>query len=310
MNRGYGKIILLGEHFVVHGLPALVTALDLVTETQIELSPKNILAIQIIDNRPKVPTYKPLKSQEYEKMVSAVFMAMGVKNFGWRVTFSGTLPVTNGGIGASAAAAVALARAINHYFKLNLSDDQINQAAYAGEKEVHGTPSGIDNTAATFGGVFAYTKGEAKTTVPPQPQRNLWLVIADSGRPTNTKQVLNAVHKFKSQDPPKVTALFERYTKLFEQAHHALAQNDLVSLGRMMSQNHLLLQELGVSSPELDYLVACAQQAGALGAKLTGTGCGGLMIALAPNAQIQENIARIFNTAGFFTIISTINFAQ
>jgi len=315
MHIGYGKIILLGEHFVVHGLPAIVAALDLVTTAEI-VQLDSLLggcwgpalrshlgavgerpAIKIIDNRPKVPTYKPLKTKEYEQMVHAVFNILNVTAPSV-VTFSGTLPVTNGGIGASAAAAVALARALNHKFNLNLSSDQINQVAFCGEQKVHGTPSGIDNAAATFGGIFAFKKEKERNLL--SGNALLKIVIADSGRATNTKQVLAAVNTHKLQN------LAKSYTKLFEQAHAALVHNDLVSLGQAMSQNHTLLQELGVSSPELDSLVSCALEHGALGAKLTGTGCGGLMIALAPDAQTQENIAHAFKTAGFFTITQNI----
>lgn len=305
-DDGYGKIILLGEHFVVHGLPALVTALDLATNATITQAPDNLTPIKIIDNRPKVPTYQPLKESAYNNMVKAVFTALNIEPTGWIVTFSGSLPVTNGGIGASAAAAVALARAINNRFKLNCSEKEINQAAHAGEKEVHGKPSGIDDTAATTGGTFVFTQEQVQH-VPPLP---LYMVIADSGRPTNTKKAIEAVQRFKLQDPHTVKKLFDRYAQLFQHALDAYTNADIQTFGKTLTANHRLLQELGVSSRELDYLVAQALQNGALGAKLTGSGCGGLMIALAPSQHIQTIITHKLRAAGFFTLPQNINFAQ
>lgn len=310
MNIGYGKIILLGEHFVVHNLPAIVTALNLATEVTLEKL-NATSALQIIDNRQKVPTFKPLKIAEYEQMVHALFKHMGIEPSGLRVTFSGTLPVTNGGIGASAAAAVALARAINNTYARDYTNAQINQAAYAGEREVHGNPSGIDNTAATFGGLFTYKKAEGIVTRRPQKTNGasdttLHLVIADSGCSTNTKQVIAAVKAFAAQNAEHTQIIFDRYLNVFARAQEALENNNLHALGQAMNQNHELLQELTVSSPELDYLVSLALDAGALGAKLTGTGCGGLMVALAHKKQAQDAIALRLQKAGFFTLTQSI----
>jgi mevalonate kinase len=299
---GYGKVILLGEHFVVYGLPAIVTALDLVTTADLEQHEG--MDLVIIDQRLKVPSYKPLKTVEYHNMMRALFIKMGVAPYGWRITLHGTLPVSNGGIGASAAAAVAVARAINHHFALNYSDEQINTAALHGEQEVHGTPSGIDNTAATFGGTFAFIKGHAHRNI--QLPTPLHLVLADSGRATNTKQILASLSAWHAQNATAITHIFQQYHELFAAAHAALANGNLKALGCAMTQNHTLLAELGASSPELDFLVNRALNAGALGAKLTGTGCGGLMVALASTPQEQNIIAQELSRAEFYTMQTSI----
>ena len=300
---GFGKIILFGEHFVVHGLPAVVTSIDLTTTAYLEYIGNNQLIL--MDNRPKTPLYQPCKTVEYENMVRAIFVAMGVEPFGWYVTLGGTLPVTNGGIGASAAAAVAVVRAIDHYFSFNLTEHLINQAAFVGEQEIHGTPSGIDNMAAVFGGTFVFTKN---TRSPDKIviKNSLYLVIVDSGNPTNTRHVITAVKKIREKNASHMEKVFNRYRSILDDALIALTQQNTSILGHAMTQNHWLLSEIGLSSQTLDSLVVYALSAGALGAKVTGTGCGGVMVILASHEHNQMVIAQTLAKAGFFTIQQTI----
>ncbi len=302
-HLGFGKIILFGEHFVVHGLPAVVTSLDLVTTAHLEYIGNNELII--VDNRPKIPLYQPRKTVEYENMVRAIFGSMGVQHFGWCIKLGGTLPVTNGGIGASAAAAVAVARAIDRYFSFNLTEHLINQAAFVGEQKIHGTPSGVDNMAAVFGGTFVFTKDKGcldNIAI----KNSLYLVIVDSGKPTNTKHVITAIKKLREKNTLHMEKIFDRYRSIFDDVLVALAQQNMIALGLAMTQNHLLLSEVGLSSQELDYLVTYALKAGALGAKVTGTGCGGVMVILASNEHNQMIIGQSLANAGFFTIQQTI----
>lgn len=301
MNHAYGKVILVGEHFVVYDLPALVTALDFFTTAQLEKRTDNNL--ELIDNRPQAPTCKPYKTTEYHTMLTTIFTSLGLTPEGWTITLQGTLPVTNGGIGASAAAAVAIARALNNTYNLKLTDEQINEAAFCGEHAVHGTPSGIDNTAATYGGTFVFQKTQPRQQI--TLQHPLHLVLADSGRPTNTKLVLQAISALRAQNATAITHAFEQYLAIFTMAHHACLTGDYAALGKAMTNNHTLLAHLGLSSPEQDFLVALALKTGALGAKITGTGCGGLMIALAEHQEQQEKIAQAFINEGFYTVQTT-----
>lgn len=326
LNFGYGKIILLGEHFVVHGFPALVASLDLKTYSYIQDNfPNNFGScndLVLIDNRPKSPGFVPSKKSEYRCMCESILDFLGIKQRSLIVSFTGTLPVTCGGIGASAAAATSFTRAINAKFNLNLSDEEVNQAAFAGESAVHGTPSGIDNTAAVFGGVIKFCRHSARrpsvfakaTSDKPafsysrvKISNPIRIVIIDSGKQTDTKQVVSSLCDFIEKNRDKTKIIFEQYRDIFNIGLEALESNNLEKLGMCMNKNHSLLQELGVSCPELDAITDKACALGALGAKLTGTGRGGLVFALTPEFDQQNLIADYFETRGYFVIKTRVN---
>lgn len=308
-NFGYGKIILLGEHFVVHGLPALVASLDLKTYAEIQENSYNHLVL--IDNRPKTPGFIPSKKSEYTCMCENILNFFEIKEKRFTVTFTGTLPVTCGGIGSSAAAATSFARAINSKFKLNLSDENINQAAFVGESAVHGTPSGIDNTAAVFGGVIKFSKTQEFTPAfsysKIQLSNSIRIVIIDSGKQTDTKRVVSLVRDFIEKNPDQIKKIFEQYKDVFNMGLDALEKNNLEKLGMCMHKNHNLLRVIGVSCPELDEIVDKALALGAVGAKLTGTGGGGLVFALTPEIDLQSKVATFFENSGYFVIKTLIS---
>ena len=175
-------------------------------------------------------------------------------------------------------------------------------AAYEGEKAYHGTPSGIDNTASTFGGLIWFVKNL-------QGGRNIMdrirlpikipLVIANSGITASTTEVVSDVRHLKEENPIKFKLIFEEYEILVNNAKEALLKGDMGNLGILMNQNHKLLQEITVSGEVNDEIVKISLQNGAIGAKLTGTGRGGLTIALAENEAIQAKIAKSLEKAGY-----------
>ena len=205
------------------------------------------------------------------------------------------------GIGASAASCVAIARALNQEYSLGLNDEQINETAYVGEMGYHGTPSGIDNTASTFGGLIWFIRDLSGG--PPQFEKLKLgkpanLVIASTGLTASTKVVVGDVAKKKEANPDWFDSVSEQYVQLVNDAREALIDLDFNKVGDLMNQNHGLLQELTVSCKELDNLVEIARDNGAIGAKMTGTGRGGNMIALAPDDSATKKIAEALKKGG------------
>ena len=302
---GFGKAILFNEHFVVYGIPAIVSAIAKYTRAKVE--PKEKAGWTIVDNRKATPKYKEDKIDQQKDSINRMIKKMGLdlsKN-GIEITLEGNLYVASG-IGASAASCVAITRALSKHFQLHYSNDEINEIAYEGEKGYHGTPSGIDNTASTFGGLIWFEKGEENVMDKINLQNPVEIVIGNTGKVANTTAAVSGVKERREKYPQKYAEIFDRAENIAYLARDALQDEDLKELGKLMNENHKLLQQIEVSSRELDFLVKLARDQGAYGAKLTGGGLGGNMIALTPNNDIQERVANAFEKEGFQSLRTSI----
>lgn len=287
---GYGKTILFGEHFVVYGTPAIGAALSQRAIVSLELAKETTFTTEI---QGTIPEYTA-------KAISLVKAAMGVKGQ-FTITLTGDLP-TVGGLGSSAAFSVALVRAFASHYKRQLSNEQVNSFAYEGEKAFHGTPSGIDNTLSTYGGIMEFKRGKT-------PKENefssltlsipLHLVIGMTGRSSPTKQMVEGVRKFKEADEVYFQSLMDEAFEIISHSRKALSTNDLPEIGRLMNQNQELLREIGISSDLNEKILCPMQDAGALGAKVTGGGGGGCCIALAKDLNHAGKILQKINDVGF-----------
>jgi len=288
-TRAYGKLILFGEHFVVYKVPALVGAVAAYTDCAMEFTDK--AGVEIIDDRPAVPNYKIKKAEEGKQAVDLVLKHFKLEEKGIKLTFGGELCCVSG-IGASAAQTVSLSRAIAQTVPLELTEEEINAGGYEGEKGYHGTPSGIDNTASTYGGLLRFQRtDEDPIFVKKQIKEPIRIVYASTGITSSTTTVVGDVRAKKEKDPEWFDGLLKRYVDLLHQGEKALDEGNLTELGEKINENHILCQELTVSCKELDHLVEVAREAGAIGAKMSGTGRGGLMLALTPTEEIQNTVA-------------------
>ena len=247
--QGYGKLILFGEHFVVYKVPALVAAVSDYTSCEVKLVPGGS-GISGEDNRPAVPGYKVEKKEEHDEAVKLVLnhMGCGFTNQGVEVTFGGNLTAVSG-IGASAAATVSLARAVAAAQGKTLTEEQINQAGYEGEKGYHGTPSGIDNTAATYGGVLRFQRTDGDPIfVTKKLKSPVEVVYASTGITASTSKVVGDVRAKKEADEAWFAGLMAKYESLVVKGEQALDDADWPLLGQLLNENHTLCQELTVSS--------------------------------------------------------------
>lgn len=288
-TRAYGKLILFGEHFVVYKVPALVGAVAAYTDCAMEFTDK--AGVEIIDDRPAVPNYKIKKAEEGKQAVDLVLKHFKLEEKGIKLTFGGELCCVSG-IGASAAQTVSLSRAIAQTVPLELTEEEINAGGYEGEKGYHGTPSGIDNTASTYGGLLRFQRTDGDPIfVKKQIKEPIRIVYASTGITSSTTTVVGDVRAKKEKDPEWFDGLLRKYVDLLHKGEKALDEGNLTELGEKINENHILCQELTVSCKELDHLVEVAREAGAIGAKMSGTGRGGLMLALTPTEEIQNAVA-------------------
>ena len=285
-----GKIILLGEHAVVYGQPALaIPVMQVGVTVQIDLE-ESIPGETITDWKDLVNVSAPdisrsglLSKYSPDKdpialVIENVMAVVGVRNPPkCHVKIDSTIPVASG-LGSGAAVSVALARAMSSTLGQELSDDIILQIAYEAEKLHHGTPSGIDNTVITYENPVYYVKDQPIITF--EVKEPFTVIIADTGIRVSTAESVGDVRKLWQRDSAKYELIFSQIGEIVKQAKQAIQDGEIELLGQLMNQNHALLKELTVSSTKLDQLCEAALFSGAYGAKLSGGGRGGSVIAL------------------------------
>ncbi len=304
-GHGYGKVILFGEHFVVYeGTPSIVSSVDKTTTAAVERTNESGFSIE--DNRAASPGYKENYVSQQRESVERMAAEMGLdfSKEGVTFTLAGDL-FAAGGIGASAASCAAMARALSDEYNLNLSDDRINELALEGDRAYAGNPSGVDNTAAVYGGLIWFQKKPPAMELmkTPEPVR---IVMGNTGKIANTKVAVAGVRERKEQNPEKYDVIFQEARDLVHGARDALLAGDLEATAKLVARNHELLQDIEVSSPELDTLCEIAVDAGALAAKMTGGGMGGYMYALTPAEDIQVAVEAALREEGFHAFATTV----
>ncbi|NMC78117.1 MAG: mevalonate kinase [Chloroflexi bacterium] len=303
-----GKAILFGEHAVVYQRPAIAVPVHQVqARAYVSADPRAPQGHVDID-APDIDLHTSLSELDPQHPLS--LLIAGVQNAlggyplpALRLRITSSIPIA-AGLGSGAAVSVAVSRALSNFLGRPLSDEVISSLAYQAEQVYHGTPSGIDNTVIAYARPIYFVRGQP--FLPLKVAEPVTLVIADSGQPASTAQMVGGVAARWREDPARYNALFDAIGEIARQARPLIENGPASELGPLMSANHEALVELGVSSPSLDRLVKAAQQSGALGAKLSGAGGGGNMLALAP-AEIAEQVAEALQQAGAVrTIVTTI----
>ena len=298
-----GKIILFGEHAVVYGRPALAVPV-LQVHAAVEVSDSSRSGIWI--NSPDVDLNAELNTLPSDHPIASVihnFLFLShVSPFpNLEIKITSTIPVASG-LGSGAAVTVALIRALCSHFNYSMPDKEISSFAYEIEKLYHGTPSGIDNTVVTYAKPVYFIKGQPIEIF--RVGSPFTIVIGDTGIRASTKESVGDVRKLWETDKTKWERMFDEVRTIVNKAREAIESGAWNEMGKLMNQNHALLQEMTVSSPDLDRLVSAACDAGALGAKMSGGGRGGNMIALV-TPELAENVSKSLLEAGARNTIIT-----
>ncbi|ABX06947.1 MAG TPA: mevalonate kinase [Herpetosiphon sp.] len=297
MNSAPGKLILAGEHAVVYGQPALAMPIAALRAS---------VAVEPAPRGAGMTVHAPDLGLVWRLRATAPLSDLAQRTLDYlqlpepdlRLTISSSIPIASG-MGSGAAVGAALVRALAEQAGQQLSAQVISDLVYQSEKAFHGTPSGIDNTVVAYEQPILFqrqTQGEP--LIAPLAVGNQWhFVVADSGIASETKAVVGDLRQRWLADPELYNRQFVAVGNLVRQIQTALAGNDAELFGQLLSQNHQLLQTLGVSAEKLDYLVQTALAAGAWGAKMSGAGWGGIMLALVP-AERASYIQQQLRAAG------------
>jgi mevalonate kinase len=302
-----GKVILVGEHAVVYGRAAVALPVREVQAQAVVGDADRGQGIVIVARdlgtscavgRGNVETaLHPL-----EVTVVGVLQHLGLSlEQDLTITVSSTVPIARG-LGSGAAVSTAIVRAVARHFSHELAAAEVSRVVYEVERLHHGTPSGIDNTVIAYERPVYFVRGRSLETF--TVAKPMSLVIADTGLESPTKEVVDAVREAWLRSRDRYEDLFDQVGAIATEVRRCIEEGCLALVGRKMNENHCLLQEMGVSHPRLDALVRAATDHGALGAKLSGAGRGGNMIALV-SQETREEVQRALWSAGAQNVIHT-----
>jgi mevalonate kinase len=281
-----GKVILLGEHAVVYGQPALALPLDRGVRVQAE--PASSLRLK---------TLPASGAAQVQEALSRLGEALGSPKV--EVSIDSSIPLS-AGLGSSAAVAVGLARALAAAADRTLTDDEVLTLAAGMEQHFHGQPSGIDHTTCALAVPLRFERGNPsrvkRLAVPPTQ-----IVVVLSGPRVGTKEKVSALRQAYEREPERLSGVFAEIGRLAERGEHEWVAGRWNELGRLMNENQQILRSLGLSTPAIDALCERMRERGALGVKLTGAGGGGAMIALHPE---PERLARELDESGVRSFVS------
>lgn len=287
-----GKVILLGEHAVVYGVPALAVGID--RGAHARAAPRTPGPSRLLVHGWNITVYEDQLEHDLARAFRALLEAARAHSPSLEaqdVEVDASLP-PGGGLGCSAAIGVAIARALCPH----AGHDAIQALAMGWERVFHGNPSGVDAAVAARGGCVLFRRGD-----PIEPVRvrgPLQLCIGNTGRASSTKAMVEGVARLRDGQQDVVDRSFEAVGALVQSARLALEAGDRIALGRLMDRNQTLLGGLSLSTPEIETMCGLARDAGALGAKLTGAGGGGCVVALVPTQVVADAVLEAWKGEG------------
>ncbi len=299
------KLILCGEHAVVYGRPAIALPLaDLRACASVEPAAPGAGLRLVAADLGSAWDVAANPEHPLSELAMATLAYLGRPTADLTLTLRSAIPIASG-MGSGAALGTALARALAAWAGVALAPAQLAELVYASERRYHGTPSGIDNTVVAFEQAIWFERRQPAPLIEPIAiGAPLTLLVGDTGVRSSTLLPVGAVRERWQAEPAVYEARFDAIGALVAEARIALAVGDSALLGRLLDSNQRLLEQLGVSSPQLERLVAAARAAGALGAKLSGAGWGGVMLALV-TPQTRPAVEAALRAAGAAQVLAT-----
>ena len=303
-----GKLILCGEHAVVYALPAIALPVEEVSATATvrpSADGEPGIVVEMADTGEHWEA-TARSEQPLARLVSQTFEMLGIAHPPTlRIVLRSTIPIASG-MGSGAALGAALVRALATAVGRPLDAAAVSTLVYESERGFHGTPSGIDNTVVSLRSpIFFQRRPSGPPLIEPLALRGtLALVIGDTGVRCPTRLMVRQVRERFDADQVMYQRHFDAIGRIVLAVRDVLRHGAIGELGALLDENHRLLQQIGVSSPELERLVGAARNAGASGAKLSGSGGGGIMVALAPEGRTEAIVAGL-KGAGATRVIVT-----
>jgi mevalonate kinase len=299
------KLILCGEHAVVYGRPAIAVPLaDLRATAHVEPARPDEGLRFVAPDLGGTWLLRDDPLHPLSELAVAALARLGCPVADLLITLRSPIPIASG-MGSGAAIGTALVRALAAWAGVKLEPDEVAALVYASERRYHGTPSGIDNSVVAFERPIWFERRQPEPLIQPITiGAPLQLLVGDTGVRSATHRPVGAVRAARDAEPARFDGLFDAVGALVAQARVALSSGDLPALGALLNRNQALLEQIGVSSPALERLVVAACGAGAMGAKLSGAGWGGVMVALvAPETALA--VAEALRRAGAVQVLTT-----
>ncbi|HEY45237.1 MAG: hypothetical protein AMJ88_04275 [Anaerolineae bacterium SM23_ 63] len=304
--RAPGKIILFGEHAVVYGQPAIAVPIHqvsaIVEVTSISASRLGVIHVEAPDIGLDSWLHEMDQDQPLARIIHLTLNEIGIHDPpALGITISSSIPIASG-LGSGTAVSVAIIRSLSNHLGQSLPLKRQSELAYEVEKIHHGTPSGIDNTVVTYAKPIFYKRGCDPEII--SIGAPFTLIISDTGVQSPTAVAVEKVRRGWQDDPNIYESLFDEIGRLVLQARYSMERGQVNKLGPLMDQNQVLLEAIHVNSPPLQALINAAREAGAYGAKLSGAGLGGNMIAIVDplNAHAVE---KALKQAGAVSTLTT-----